>query len=174
MARYAVYLEIAEDGRCMAHVPDLPGCIVRALDRDETLRQVPEAIREAHAWLRQHGEPAPAEEEPIEIEIAAENIGWGPFDPGDAAALFPPDREPITPEEMERVFRLMAHTRADLLALVRHLPDDLLDWQPDERTFSIRRLLRHIGNAEKWYVSRLVPPETLPPEWAQDEGMPIF
>jgi uncharacterized damage-inducible protein DinB/predicted RNase H-like HicB family nuclease len=174
MTRYAVYLEIAEDGRCMAHVPDLPVCIVRALDRDETLRQVPEAIREAHAWLRQHGEPAPAEEEPIEIEIAAENIGWGPFDPGDAAALFPPDREPVTSEEMERVFRLMAHTRADLLALVRHLPDDLLDWQPDERTFSIRRLLRHIGNAEKWYVSRLVPPETLPPEWEQDEGMPVF
>ncbi|HIE37753.1 MAG TPA: DUF664 domain-containing protein [Anaerolineae bacterium] len=172
--RYAVYLEMAEDGRCMAHVPDLPGCIVRASDRDEALRRVPEAIRETLAWLRRHGEAVPTEEKPVEIEIAAESIGFGPFDPGDAAALFPPDREPVSPEEMERAFRFMAYARADLLALVRDLPDELLDWQPDERSFSIRRLLRHVGNAEEWYVSRLVPPETLPPEWKHDEEMPVF
>ncbi len=158
----------------MAHVPDLPGCFVRALSRDEALRRVPEAIRETFAWLRRHGEAAPAEEEPVEIEIAAESAGFGPFDPGDAAALLPPDREPLSPEEMERAFRLMAYARADLLALVRDLPDELLDWQPDEQSFSIRRLLRHVGNAEEWYVSRLVAPETLPPEWAHDEGMPVL
>ncbi len=32
----------------------------------------------------------------------------------------------------------------------------------------------HIGNAEEWYVSRLVPAETLPAEWAHDDTMPIF
>ena len=68
MTRYPVHLEIADDGRCMAHVLDLPGCIVRAPSRDEALRQLPEAIRDYHAWLRRHGEPAPPEEEPIEVE----------------------------------------------------------------------------------------------------------
>ncbi len=174
MIPYPVYLEIADDGRCMAHVLGLPGCIVRAPSRDEALRRLPEAIRNYHAWLRRHGEPAPPEEEPIEIEIVGESSGFGPFDPGDAAALFPPDREPVTPEEMEHRFRLMAYTRADLLALVQALPDDLLDWQSDPQSFSIRRLLRHIGNAEEWYVSRLVPLDTLPPEWEHDEELPIF
>jgi uncharacterized damage-inducible protein DinB/predicted RNase H-like HicB family nuclease len=174
MTRYPVYLEFVDDGRCMAHVLELPGCIVRAPSRDEALRRMPDAIRDYHAWLRRHGEPAPPDEELIEIEVAGESTGFGPFDPGDAAALFPPDREPVAHEEMEHHFRLMAHARADLLALVRDLPDDVLDWQVDPQSFSIRRLLRHIGNAEEWYVSRLVSPETLPPEWEQDEELPIF
>jgi uncharacterized damage-inducible protein DinB/predicted RNase H-like HicB family nuclease len=174
LTRYPVYLEIARDGLTMAHVHDLPGCAVRASTPDEALRRAPEAVREYCTWLRRHGEPLPSEEELIDVEVAGESTGFGPFDPGDAAALFPPDREPITPEEMECLFRLMAYARSNLLAMVRDLPDDVLDWQPDSQSFSVRRLLRHIGNAEEWYVSRLVPPETLPPEWERDEDLPIF
>ncbi len=62
----------------------------------------------------------------------------------------------------------MEHSRADLLALAGSVPPEILDWQPHAQSFSIRRLLRHIGNAEEWYVSRVVPPETLPPEWEND------
>jgi uncharacterized damage-inducible protein DinB len=174
MTRYPIYLEIADDGRCMAHVLGLPGCIVRALSRDEALRQLHDAIRDYHAWLRRHDESAPPEEESIEIEITDESTGFGPFDPGDAAALFLPDHEPVNPGEMEHYFRLMAYSRADLLALVRDLPDGVLDWRLNPQSFSIRRLLRHVGNAEEWYVSRLVPPETLPPEWEHDEELPIL
>ncbi len=174
MSRYAVYLETAEDGRCMAHVLTLPGCIARAPSRDEALQRLPDAIGDYRAWLRCHGEPAPPGEEAIEIEIVDESAGFGPFDRGSAAALFPPDRQPVTAEEMEGHLRLMAHARADLLALVRDLPDDALDWQPDPRSLNIRSLLRHVGNAEEWYVSRLAPAETLPPEWEHDESLPIF
>jgi predicted RNase H-like HicB family nuclease/uncharacterized damage-inducible protein DinB len=173
MARYEAYVEIADGGLCLIHVPALPGCIARARTRDEAWRQLPQAIRDYHAWLRRHGESAPGDA-PIQIELAAEYGGIGPFDPGDAAALLPPDREPLTPQEMERHFRLMGHARADLLALTQHLPGELLDWQPEPGSFSIRRLLRHVGNAEQWYVSRLVPPDTLPPEWEGDEDLPIF
>ena len=189
MIRYPVYLEIAEGGLCMAHVIHLPGCIVRAPSRDAALRQLPDAIRDYHAWLRRHGEPAPPEVESIEIEIeiAGDSAGFGPFAPGDVAALFPPDREPLTSEEMERHLRLMTYSRVDLLALVRDpstlppsggagqiLSDEALDWQPDPQSFTIRGVLRHIGNAEEWYVSRLVPPETLPPEWEHDEDLSIL
>jgi predicted RNase H-like HicB family nuclease/uncharacterized damage-inducible protein DinB len=182
MTCYAVYLEVGEDDRCLAHVPELPGCIMRAATTDEALRRLPNAIRDYHAWLRRHGEPAPPATEPIEVEVAGESKGFGPFDPGDAAALLPPDREPLTPEEMEHFFRLMAHSRADLLALVHAAssgteaspPDELLDWQPTPESWSLRRLLRHAGNAEEWYVSRLVPPETLPAEWEHDDDLPVF
>jgi len=174
MPRYPVYLEIADSGLCMAHVIDLPGCIVHAASRDAALRQLPGAIRDYYAWLRRHGESALPEHESIEIEIAGESIGFGPFDPGDAAALFAPDREPLASEDMERHFRLMTYSRADLLALVRSLSDETLDWPPDPQSFTIRRVLRHIGNAEEWYVSRLAPPETLPPEWEHDEDLSIL
>ena len=173
MTRYSVFLEIT-DSLCMAHVLGLPGCMVRAPAQDEALRQLPEAIHDYHAWLRLHGEPAPPAQELVEIEIVGTSTGFGPFDPGDAAALLPSDREPIFPEEMERCFRLMAYARADLLDWVCDLSDDVLDWQPDPQSFSIRHLLRHIGNAEEWYVSRIVTPETLPPEWEHDEDIPIL
>jgi predicted RNase H-like HicB family nuclease/uncharacterized damage-inducible protein DinB len=174
MGRYAAYLEVGDDGRCLAHVLDLPGCVVRAATRHEAVRRLPAAIQEYHSWLRRHGDSAPDPGESIRVEVVAESVGCGPFDRGDAAALFLPDCEPVTCEEMERTFQLMANNRADLLALVQHLSDDLLDWQPNPESFSIRGLLRHVGNAEEWYVSRLVPPDTLPAEWAEDETLPIF
>ena len=173
MSRYLVYLEVT-DSLCMAHIPDLPGCTLRAPSPAEALARLPAAIRGHLAWLRRHGEPVPPAGDPVEIEVAGESHGFGPFNPGDAAALFPPDRTPITPADMEVYFRLMAHARADLLALVEPLPDDLLDRQPDPDSWAIRHILRHIGNAEEWYVSRLVPPETLPPEWEHDDELPLL
>ena len=174
MRYYPVYLEIAPGGLCLAHVLELLGCVVRAPSREQAERLLPEAIRAYHAWLRRHGEEAPSAEEPFDIQAAAESTGFGPFDPRNAAALFPPDLQAVTPEEIEFHLRLLAHSRADLLAMVRGLPDDLLDWQPWPDSWPLRSVLRHIGNAEEWYVSRLVPAETLPPEWKGDEDLPLF
>ncbi|MGD1996287.1 MAG: type II toxin-antitoxin system HicB family antitoxin [Anaerolineae bacterium] len=169
-----VYLEIAEDGECIAHVFDPPGCIIRAPTRSEALSRVPEAISETFAWLRRHGEPVPAESEPFEVVVGGESSGSGPFDPGDPAALFAPDRKPLTSEEMERHLRLMSYARDDLLALVRDLPREILSWRPDPGSFTIRRLLRHVAHAEKWYVSRLVSPVSSPQEWEQDQELPVL
>jgi predicted RNase H-like HicB family nuclease/uncharacterized damage-inducible protein DinB len=174
MTLYYAYLEIDTDNRCMAHVLDLPGCAARAVGRDKVLIKLPDAIREYHAWLHSHGEPALSQEKLIEVEIAEECAGLGPFDPGDAAALFSPDRKTINREDLEVYFRIMTYSRTDLLILVNNLPDKVLDWKLHPESFTIRRLLRHIGNAEEWYVSRLVPPETLPAEWKNDEALPIY
>lgn len=169
-----VYLEVAVDGRCLAHVLDLPGCIVSAPGREEALRRLPDVVREYRTWVARYGGQGLAEDELSEIVVVQEVRDSGPFDPGDAAALFAPDREPVTPEEVERLLALMNASRAELLALVRDLPDEVLDWQPDPNSFSVRNVLRHVGNAEEWYVSRLLPPESLPTEWATDEDLPLF
>ena len=52
MAHYAVYLEMGVHGRCLAHVLDLPGCVVHAPSRAAALEGLPEAIRAHWAWLR--------------------------------------------------------------------------------------------------------------------------
>ena len=61
MIRYSVFLEIAGDGLCMAHVPDLPGCTVRAPTQDEALRQLTEEERSGvfypTLWTRHPEEP---------------------------------------------------------------------------------------------------------------------
>jgi len=182
MVHYPVYLEVTADKACMAHVLDLPGCFCRAPEPAAALSGLSQAVREYHAWLRTHGEPAPPAEDNVQLEVVEEIASCGPFDPGDAAALFSPERAAITPGEMETYFRLMHHSRADLLAMLsayapapgQPLADEPLDWQPGTDSFTIRRILRHIGNAEEWYVSRLVPPKSLPPEWEGDEKLPLF
>jgi predicted RNase H-like HicB family nuclease len=182
MSRYPVHVEIGEDGQCFAHVLELPGCISRAETREQALEALPGTIGAYLAWLRRHGELASPLEDPIEIEIVDEAIGVGPFEPDDATAR-PPDCKPLGDQDMEAYFRLMTHARSDLLALVGDLTAETLDWQapyleamraPEPRLPRIRSLLRHIGNAEKWYVSRVVPRETLPPEWEGDEELPIL
>jgi uncharacterized damage-inducible protein DinB/predicted RNase H-like HicB family nuclease len=174
MDRYLVDLEIAADGNCMAHVLGLPGCFVRAPTRDQAMARLPDAIRGHLGWLRAHGEAAPPADAPIETWVASEYAGLGPFDPGDAAALFPPDRAAIDPDGVEDHLRWMGYSRSDLMALIQELPAELLDWQPSPQSYSIRHLLRHLGNSEEWYVSRIVSAATLPAEWEDDEDLPIL
>jgi uncharacterized damage-inducible protein DinB len=75
---------------------------------------------------------------------------------------------------MERYYRLMDYNRDDLLAMVGKPSEELLDWRPFPGAYNLRRVLRHVGNGDQWYVSRIVPVETLPPEWEDDEGMAPF
>ena len=56
--QYMVVLERSESGYG-AYVPDLPGCVAAAANRDETLRLIKEAIEFHIEGLRQAGEPIP-------------------------------------------------------------------------------------------------------------------
>ncbi len=173
MPTFAVFLELHPSGLCAAHVPDLPGLYLRADSEAEALDRLPEAIRAHCDWLRRQGEPVP-DPEPITLHPTVVAAGGGPFSPGDPAALLPPDRLPPGEADLSRFLRLSGALRAELLALTGDLPDELLDWQPDPQGMSLRRILRHVGNAEQWYVSRVTAPETLPPEWEHDDALPIF
>jgi predicted RNase H-like HicB family nuclease/uncharacterized damage-inducible protein DinB len=174
MTPFDVYLESVANGPCMAHVPALPGCFATGDSESAAVAAVVDAVRDYYGWLQQHGESAAAPE-PIAVQVAATTTGFGPFHPGDKAALFTADRETLPRETMENVYFCRAdYARADLLALTRHLPARILDWQADPDAVTIRQILRHVGNAEEWYASRVVDPATLPPEWAGDAQMAIF
>lgn len=174
MARYDVYLEVGPGGVCLAHLLALPGCIARASNRDGAAQALPGAIRDYHAWLRRHGEDVGEPPAPVALRIAEVSGGFGPFERGDRAALFAPDRAPLGRDELEGFLRRAGYSRADLLALVRGLRDAALDRRADGGAMSVREILRHVGNTEEWYVSRIVEPETLPPEWADDAALPLF
>ncbi len=174
MTKYQAHVEVDESGMVMVHVLSLPGCFTRSTDRDDALFRALDAVRCYMSWLRSHGERVATG--PIDVEAVTpdQTLEEGPFHPGGAAAMFEPDRVPVTDDDLDRHFQLMAYSRADLVALVKDLPDRTLDLQLDSKSLSIRRALRHLGNVEQWYVSRLVDPSTLPREWADDESMPIL
>src|SRR4051794_25986976 len=122
----------------MAHVPALPGCVVRAADQATALALLPDAIRAYHAWLRDHGEVVPDPVAPITIEVVGTQTGMTLFRHRGRAALFDPDHAPLPRAELERYLQLAGYIRADLLALVRGLPASILDWKSTPDAMPIR------------------------------------
>ena len=57
--RYRVLVQQDEDGVFVAEVPALPGCISQGSTREETLRNIKEAIELYLESLDVHGEPVP-------------------------------------------------------------------------------------------------------------------
>jgi uncharacterized damage-inducible protein DinB len=148
----------------MAHVLKLPGCHVAAADKPQALEQLPAAIRAYYHDLIRHGEAVflPTR---IDLAVAEEQTRSGHFHPDDRAALFEPERRPLTPEEVTRYLRLASFNRLDLLDLVRGFADGILDWTPSPEAMSIRRILTHIGRADQWYISRISGAAAGSPDW---------
>jgi predicted RNase H-like HicB family nuclease/uncharacterized damage-inducible protein DinB len=174
MNKTAVYLSKGDKG-FHAHLLAYPGCFARGATRDAAIGQLQDALRTYLEDLRRHGEDVHLTGEFQFQVVETDEQATGPFDPGDTSALFEAEKQPVTLEEIEEIYLPRAgYNRQDLLKLVAGFDDKILDWQPFPGNHTIRRVLRHIGNADEWYVSRVVSPETLPREWEQDAGMPIF
>jgi predicted RNase H-like HicB family nuclease len=154
MTLYHAYLEEDADGTCLAHVPDLAGCTAAGQDRAAALAALPEAIRAYLAWCGAHGDPLP-EDGLIEISVAEVARGYRPWRRGGANALFTVDRVPLGDPELRTYLRRMSFVRADLIALVRPLTDDVLDQPAADGKHTAREILTHIADTEMWYLSRL-------------------
>lgn len=152
--RYQVYLEDGVEGKALAWILAHPGCYNYGGTTEEALAGLPAAITDYWAWRASHGDRVTPEAQEAEIEVA-ETFTVTYDGDYEINAFFTPDGQPSSEEEIEEVLRLLDYSRADLLALLADLPKEALDWNPDEETWSIRRILRHIGDAEAWYISRL-------------------
>ena len=159
MARYQACLEVGEDGTCMAHVPELIGCVAVGRTREEALERLRTAVSEHLAWLAEHREVpvSPAESEEVEIEVVEEvsTPGSYPRKPGEPVAFFATDEEPLPYHDLQTAVRLMEHARRDLLEFLRGVPDSLLDWRPSFDEPSIAELLVAMANAEASYLAYL-------------------
>ena len=70
--KYLVVVEKSETGYA-AYVPDLPGCVAAAEDRDEVVTLIQEAIEFHIEGLREDGEPIPpptAQSELVDVHAA--------------------------------------------------------------------------------------------------------
>jgi hypothetical protein len=144
----------------------LPGCRCVARSETEIREIVPVAIAEHLAWLDGHGKVT-RDAFPILYEVVEEvdvssvsGVAYGEF-------CFEDDLRPIQREEVKDAMQVMGYSREDLIALVRPLPDMVLDWQPpadavqadpwapEPRT--IRDVLSHIAATEGHYARNLGP-----------------
>ena len=68
--RYTVILRREEDGRYVATVPVLPGCVSQGDTREEALKNIEEAIEAYLEDVRAAGESVPVEDERAFVEVA--------------------------------------------------------------------------------------------------------
>jgi predicted RNase H-like HicB family nuclease len=157
--RFVVYVEVEEDGSAMAHVPSLPGCISTGLNEELALSRLPQAITDYLQWLKAHGERVPEPVDPIELELGGVGNDARTGHPGDADTFFPPDRTPMTEQEVAAMLRLLNYSRQDLIQTVSGLPNEVMNWKPGSgesgEVWDIDDILEHIASSEQFYISRL-------------------
>ena len=164
MPRVNVYIEEGrtEGPPVEAWALDWPGSYAAGQTRDEALRAFVEEIRDYWAWLRKHGEAAPPEDEPVEVEVVETFQAFKSSPDYEVDGFFAPDAEPVQVEEIPRYLRLLDKSRADLLEVLSQVPSEVFEWKRDERTRTIRQILHHIARAEVWYLSCLPSSDPFP------------
>jgi len=140
----------------MAHVLQLPGCTSSGDTEKEALGKIDVAIINHLNWLKSHGieAPSPRKVRTCIAQIVRDVPELGIS--GGMVATFRPDHVPPTEKELLQYFCVMCASRQDLLELVRGLKLHQLEWKLEVNERSIEEILRHISNAEWWYISRIV------------------
>lgn len=139
-----------------AHVIELPGCFTRGPTREMVLNALPQAITEHLTFLQRKGQKPSIKTQGFRI---VEEINKIPElgEAGGAVALFTSDLVPLSPTEFTHFLHLMDWNREDLFALIQPLNDAIRTARPLPTKWTINETLRHVANAEEWYISRLGP-----------------
>ncbi len=147
MPHYKVYLETSADalaeGGYLAHVPELLGCVARGKTKEEAVAKTREAIAACQTLARKHGANAPAPSEPIELDVVETD-----------ALTLQPDYQSMSDQELDDLWHLQYRSRQELLETL-DAATHLLEWKPDDKSWSIRNVLVHLVQADLWYASRL-------------------
>ena len=162
--KFRIGIENNNDGRTIAWALEHPGCFSYGADAAEGLANFPSAARLYSNWLTSNGgdwlklvdDPLPENEETFDVTFVDQDFEFA--EPGRGSmveSFFRYDWKPLTATDIERLLKLLAWSRRDLLSLVRGLsPEQLTRQHPGER-WDINGILRHIGSAEWWYQERI-------------------
>jgi len=166
MTVYQLYLESGpRRKKTMVHVPELLGCMANGPTTEAALDRTPQAIRNYLSFLHRHGGCQDTEvdtDAEVQTEIAehiTEGIWLGN---GDPSLVFPPDLEPLTPEDAEAYIQRLEWMRSELVDLVGGLSQAQLAEKPLPKGWPIQAILEHILESEMAYMAAFGKLEGLP------------
>jgi hypothetical protein len=159
-----VGLENNMDGHSLAWALDFPGCFADGTDATAALVNLPQRLLVYEHWVDSHVNPPWFELGNLDIRLVETWDGYfindefevidGP-EGYEVNAFYRDDWRPLKQEDIEHGLALLSWTRADLQAAAADLSCEILDkTYPGER-WSIQGILRHVANADWWYLSRL-------------------
>lgn len=159
-----VGLENGMEGRQLAWALDHPGCYAYGADGAAAVAGIAPAFMIYKEWIGRHTTDSwLVGVEDVVVRLSEvfdcynidEDYNVIAGDGYEVNAWFRHDWKPLSREDIERGLQVLSFSRADLLPMVQGLPDAVLDrTYPGER-WSIRGVVKHIANAEWWYLDRL-------------------
>lgn len=159
-----VGLENNIEGRSLAWALDYPGCFAYGKDGSEAVIRIPQAVVSYQDWVASHTPDSWLEDlgdfdvRLVEV-FECYSIDPQTYHPDPAGieinAWFRDDWKPLNVVETDRGAKLLRWSREELLDLVDSLDPQLLDREFPGQRWSIRGILKHIANAEFWYLDRL-------------------
>jgi hypothetical protein len=162
MMQIQVGLELNVEGRVQAWALDLPGCFGYGSDGPEAVVALAREAALYEEWANRHGGPGMLELGDYDLRIVDTWEVYSMTDRYEVSedgysvnAWFRQDWKPLSAAEVERGLALLRWSREDMLAVALPLHAEEIDRKYPQERWSIRGILKHIGAAEWWYLSRL-------------------
>jgi hypothetical protein len=157
-------LENNIEGRTLAWALDYPGCFAYGLDEPEALIRLPKALLAYEVWIKDHTPDSWIEFNDLDLRVVerfetfriGEDYRPAPEGQGyEINAWFIDDWRPLTNQEIDRGLKIFHWQREELLAGLNTLDPEILEKERPGQRWNIWGIVKHIANAELWYLSRL-------------------
>lgn len=154
-----VGLENNIEGRSLAWVLDHPGCFAYGSDGTEAILRVPQALITYREWIGEktgHSWLSDLEDFDIALTEVFEcyKVSSGNREI-EINAFFQDDTRLLSAVEIEQASQLLTWSRMDLEQLISLLTPQQREQKFSGERWSIDGVIRHVANANWWYLSRL-------------------
>lgn len=157
-------LENNIEGRTLALALDFPGCFSYGMDEPEALIRLPRALLAYEIWIKNHTRDPWVQFTDLDLRVVERyetfRIGedYRPAPEGEGYeinAWFIDDWRPLSKEEINQSINIFRWQREELLAGLSTLDPEILDKERPGQRWTIWGIVKHIANAELWYLSRM-------------------
>ncbi|MFN2304830.1 MAG: hypothetical protein ACK2TV_13955 [Anaerolineales bacterium] len=152
------------EGRTLAWVLDYPGCFAYGQDESEALVRLPPALIRYDMWIKDHTSSPWLDFSTLDIRVVERfetfNLNGDYHQVPDGQgyeinAWFIDDWRPLTSLEIEHALTVFHWQREELLAGLSTLDPQVLEKDHPGQRWNIWGIVKHIANAELWYLQRL-------------------
>ena len=150
------------ENKVVAYALDFPGCFAYGMDEAEALLKLPQALLNYEVWIKDHNEDCWVNFTEMDLRVTdvmdsfVINEESHPELAGiEVNAFFEDDLKLVTEIEVVRALLVFTWQREELYGGISTLSQDVLEKQYPDQRWNILGILKHIANAENWYLSRL-------------------
>ncbi len=157
-------LENKIEGRSLAWALDFPGCFAYGTDEPEALINLPRALLQYEVWIKDHTSHPWLELKDMDMRVVEsyetfsidENYRHVPDGQGyEINAWFIDDWRPLSTDDIDQGLNIFHWQREELLAGLATLDPEILEKDFPGQRWNILGIIKHMANAELWYLTRL-------------------